>query len=72
MGGYKKMKVKNWSEYEGCLFGCREWGHFENGIFICESYKYGDFPIVWCTHDEKACDVDLEEWCCIKQDHDEE
>lgn len=66
------MKVKNWSEYEGCLFGCREWGHFENGIFICESYKSGDFPIVWCTHDEKACDVDLEEWCCIKQDHDEE
>lgn len=66
------MKVKNWSGYEGCLFGCKVWGHFENGIFIEESYKSGDFPIVWCTHDEKACDADLEEWCCIKQDHDEE
>ncbi|WP_252223190.1 MULTISPECIES: hypothetical protein [unclassified Clostridium] len=69
---YEKTKVRNWNAYKGCQFGHKVWGHFEEGVFIDESYQDGDFPIVWCMHDDKACDAVLEEWCCIKQDHNED
>ena len=31
---YEKTKVRNWNAYDGCQFGHKVWGHFEDGVFI--------------------------------------
>lgn len=67
-----KTAIRNWNEYEGCQFGKKAWGHYEDNEFIVQNYEKGDFPVIWCMHDEKCCDVSDEDWCSIKQDHDKE
>lgn len=67
-----KTTIRNWNEYEGCIFGEKVWGHYEDNEFIVQSYKKGDFPVVWCNHDGKCCDAIDEDWCSIKKDHENE
>ncbi|SIQ03591.1 hypothetical protein [Halanaerobium kushneri] len=71
---YEKDKVRNWRNYNGCILGEKVWGRFQNNIFIPNhgGYEKGEFPVVWCNHDEKPCDVDLEELCVVRIDHEEE
>lgn len=65
------MQIVNWNKYEGCIAGSKQWGKIENGEFILHiSYKEGDFPIVWCDHDECPCTaVNGQEYCIIYTKH---
>lgn len=67
-----KKVIKDWESMKGCIFAEKCWVNPKN-IEVAKSYEYGDFPRVWCNHDDGWCEADLGyECCCIYSDHMEE
>lgn len=66
-----KERVRNWKEYDGCMYGKKVWGKYKNGSFVANHgiKRENEFPIVWCMHDETPCKAYDENACTITTDH---